>query len=120
MTTDSHPQMAAALEEFQRFNEVLEGQMRRKSTDSFTATDEDQTVEVTINGDSCLIDMHIEAGLLRLGAETVEQRINEALLKAQAEAAANFEVQYEQLVDSLGEIVTSLQSIVGTGEAKPR
>jgi ESX secretion-associated protein EspL len=114
MKADAHPQMAAAMEEFQRFNEVLEGQLRRKSIESFTATDEDRTVEVTINADSCLTDLHIEGGLLRLGAEAVEQRINEALLKAQAEAFANFNAQYEQVVDSLSEILGSLRNIVGS------
>lgn len=120
MTIDAHPQMAAAMEEFQRFNEVLEGQLRRRSAETYTATDEAETVEVTINGDSCLTDLHIEGGLLRLGAEAVERRINEALQKAQAEASANFDAQYEQIVDSLSEIVSSLQSIVGSNQEKPR
>lgn len=107
-----HPQVSETLAQLERFNKALEDQMKRTDTGSFTATDETETVEVTINGHRCLTDLHIEDGLLRLGAETVEERINEALLKAQDEASERIQSQQAQLFASLAEITGALQNSV--------
>jgi DNA-binding protein YbaB len=97
--------------EFKKFNDVLEGTLKKMGTGSFTAKDETETVEVVINGDRCVSQLHIEDGLLRLGAETVEERINEALMKANAAASANLDATYEQTLGALSKIVDSLQKI---------
>jgi hypothetical protein len=55
---------------------------------------------VTLNGHSWLTDVFIEDGLLRLGAETVEARINEALQKAMVEATSSLEADRER-IDSI-------------------
>lgn len=107
-----HPQLTAVMEQFQKFTGVLEDQMRQKNTGAFTAVDDTETVEVSINGDGCLTHLHLEDGLLRLGAQTVEDRINDALQKAHASATENFEAQYEQTVDALSGIVSSMQDIL--------
>lgn len=120
MKTEAHPQVTAVMEEFRRFNDVLEAQVNRKTTESFTATDEAETVEVTIDGESCLTGLHIEDGLLRLGADTVERRINEALRSAQAEALANINAQAEQTAKSLSEILSSLQNIISGSTPEKR
>ena len=112
-SSETHPQVAEALAGLERFNKALEDQMSRTNNGSYTATDDAETVEVTISGRRCLTDLHIEDGLLRLGAEPVEERINEALLKAQAGASEAIQAQQAQLVASLSEIAGSLQKAVG-------
>jgi DNA-binding protein YbaB len=108
-TEPQHPQAAAVLDEFKKFTDVLEGAMKQQGAGSFTAQDQTETVEVVINGDRCLTQLHIEDGLLRLGAETVQERINEALMTANAEATANQEALVGETFASMLEIVDSLQ-----------
>jgi DNA-binding protein YbaB len=110
--TEPHPQATAVLDELKKFSDVLEGTMKQKDTGSFTAQDHTETVEVVINGDRCLTQLHIEDGLLRLGAETVAERINEALITANAEASANLEALFGQTFEALSKIVGSLQKVV--------
>jgi DNA-binding protein YbaB len=113
MSTATHPQVAEAFEQLKRFNSALRDQMYRTNTGFFTATDEDKTVNVTINGQRTLTGLYIEDGLLRLGPETVEQRINEALSNAQAAATEAFAEQQEQLIASLAEATAGLQKALG-------
>ncbi|BBZ46745.1 YbaB/EbfC family nucleoid-associated protein [Mycobacterium parmense] len=113
MTTEMHPQVAEALRQAQRFQSALEAQLHLTATQTFTATDESETVEVTVNGHRWLTDIRIEDGLLRLGAETAEKRINEAIRAAVAAAAAAGEAESAQLVESLAEIAGSLQGTLG-------
>ncbi len=113
MTTEMHPQVAEALQQAQRFQSTLEDQEHRTKTESFTATDEAKSVTVTVNASLCLTGLYIEDGLLRLGVETVEQRVNEALLNARTDATAAVDTEYEQLAESLGDIVGSLKGIFG-------
>jgi DNA-binding protein YbaB len=110
--TEPHPQATEVLDEFKKFSDVLEGAMKQQGTGSFTAQDQTETVEVVINGDRCLTQLHIEDGLLRLGAETVEERINEALIKANAAASANLDALYGQTFEALNKIVGSLQKAI--------
>lgn len=113
-SSETHSQVSETLAGLERFNKALEDQMNRTNNGSYMATDETETVEVTINGRRCLTDLHIEDGLLRLGAETVEERVNEALLKAQAGASEAIQSQQAQLISSLTEIAGSLQKAVGS------
>jgi len=108
-----HPQVAQALEQLEKFNQILEDQMHLTNTGSFTATDQAKTVTVTINGNHLLTGMFIEEGLLRLGAETVEQRINEALVHAQAQATAAINGQQHQLITALVDITDDLAKSIG-------
>ncbi|ORW98992.1 hypothetical protein AWC29_28775 [Mycobacterium triplex] len=101
------------MDEFKKFSDVLEGALKRQGSGSFTAKDETETVEVVINGDMCVTAVNIEDGLLRLGAETVQDRINEALMKATAEASASIEASQVDTFEKLSEIVDSLQKITG-------
>jgi DNA-binding protein YbaB len=112
-TQTEHPQVSEALEQLQKFSTLLEDQMSRSDTGSFTATDEDETVTATINGHHLLTGLFIEEGLMRLGAETVEQRINEAVRTAQAQATAAITGQQEELIASLFEITGNLAKAVG-------
>ncbi|BAX91934.1 YbaB/EbfC family nucleoid-associated protein [Mycobacterium shigaense] len=113
MTAQTHPQVAEALRQAQQFESILDDHMRRTDTDTFTATDETETVEVTLNGYLVLTDIIIEPGLLRLGAEVVEKRINEALRNATAAATAANDAGDERLVASLAEITGTLNSVLG-------
>lgn len=97
------------LKHMQRFASALEDEQYRMDTESFTATDEAKTVEVTLNGRQALTGVFIKDGLLRLGPETVAQRLNEALRNAQAAATTAAEADQEQLVMSLVGIADELQ-----------
>jgi DNA-binding protein YbaB len=113
MTTETNPQVAEALQQMQRFISALEDDKYRANTESFTATDDAETVKVTVNGDRWLTGLRIEHGLLRLGAETVRQRIHEALHKAQAAASAATEDQEQQLEETLTGLLGAIQQQFG-------
>lgn len=95
-----HPQVAAVLQQAQRLQSVMDDQLAKMNSQTFTAADETETVEVTLNGHSWLTDLFIKDGVLRLGAETVQARINEALQKATAEATSSLEADRER-IDSI-------------------
>jgi len=63
---------------------------------------------VTLNGHHWLKDIYIQDGLLRLGAETVEQRVNEALVKAGAEASASIDADRERIDAAVAEITAEM------------
>lgn len=104
--TDMHPQVAAVLKQAQRLQSLMDDQLTKMNTESFTATDESETVEVTLNGHHWLTGVFIEDGLLRLGAETVEGRINEALQKAASKASASIDADRERIDAVVAEITS--------------
>jgi DNA-binding protein YbaB len=97
VTDDVHPQVAAVLQQAQLLQSLMDDQLDKMNQQTFIATDETETVAVTLNGHSWLTDVHIDDGLLRLGARVVEARVNEALQKAMAEAAASIEADREHI-----------------------
>jgi len=113
MSTESQ-QVPDVVNHLERLNELLEGQMRWINAQSFTAMDEAKTVEVTFDGQLNLVGLEIEDGLLRLGAETVQQHINEALLHAQAGVSEGFTGRHEQLIDSMSDIAEQMMASVQT------
>ncbi|MEE3067353.1 MAG: YbaB/EbfC family nucleoid-associated protein [Actinomycetota bacterium] len=113
MTAQMHPQVAEALRQAQQFQSIIDDHIHRTNTDAYTVTDETETVEVTVDGHLVLTDLTIEPGLLRLGAEAVEQRINDALRRAEAAATAAGDADDERLVASLAEVTGSLNSLLG-------
>ncbi|BDX29547.1 DNA-binding protein [Mycobacterium antarcticum] len=108
MTEDMHPQVASVLKQAQRLQSLMDDQLEKMAGESFTATDETETVEVTLNGHHWLTEVFIEEGLLRLGAETVEARVNEALQNAGASAAASMEADRERIDSVVAEITSEL------------
>lgn len=112
-TEAQHPQASAALEQLKKINTLLEAQLALSDGGSFTARDESETVTATINGHRSLTRLSIEGGLLRLGSATVEQRINEAIGNAQAEATAAIAAQQQNMVASLLEMTANLAKSVG-------
>ena len=114
MTDPGMPDMDAALQQAQLAQSSLEDFMHEMNTGTFTGADEARTVEVTINGRLWLTDLYIEDGLLRLGADTVGARLNEAVHNAQAAATAGVEARHEQLVAKLDDIAATLQAQVGS------
>ncbi len=106
MTAEMHPQVAEALRLAQRFESALDDQMHRTNTQSFTATDEAKSVEVTLNGRRWLTGLYIDDGLTRLGAETVEQRVNEALRNAEAAAGEAIAADQARLKESMADDLT--------------
>ena len=110
MTDEMHPQVAAVLKQAQRLQSIVDEQLHKMNSETFTATDESETVEVTLNGHRYLTGAFISEGLLRLGARTVEQRINEALQNATAAATQSIEVDRERIDEAVAEITAGLQS----------
>lgn len=104
MSEEMHPEVAAVLRQTQQLQSLMDDQLHRMNTQTFTATDEAETVEVTLNGHQHLTDAFIEDGLLRLGAETVETRLNEAIQKAAAAATASLEADRERMDAAVIEI----------------
>lgn len=109
MTEDMHPQVAAVLKQAQRLQSLMDDQLAKMNTVSYTATDETETVEVTLNGHHWLTDVFIEDGLLRLGAATVEGRVNEALQNASSIASASIDADRERLDAAVAEITSDLE-----------
>jgi DNA-binding protein YbaB len=99
-----HPEVAAVLRQAQRLQSLMDDQLTKMNTETFTAADESDTVEVTLNGHHWLTDVYIEAGLLRLGAEVVQGRVNEALQKASAKAAESIAADREHLDEMIARI----------------
>ncbi len=108
VTDDMHPEVAAVLKQAQRLQALMDEQLSKMDSESFTATDESETVEVTLNGHHWLKDVFIEEGLLRLGANTVEQRLNEALQNATADATASIDADRERLDAVVAEITADM------------
>ncbi|CAM5724433.1 Nucleoid-associated protein YbaB [Mycolicibacterium aubagnense] len=104
---EMHPEVAAVLQQAQRLQSIMDEQLAKMNTESFTATDEAKTVEVTLNGHHWLTDLFIEDGLLRLGADTVEARINEALGNATAKATESIDADRARLNELVAEITAS-------------
>ena len=108
MADDMHPEVAAVLKQAHRLQALMDEQLSKMDSESFTATDESETVEVTLNGHHWLKDVFIEDGLLRLGANTVEQRLNEALQNATADATASIDADRERLDAVVAEITADM------------
>jgi DNA-binding protein YbaB len=103
-----HPQVAAVLQQAQRLQSIMDDQLQRMNNQTFTATDESETVEVTLNGHHHLTGTFIADGLLRLGVETVQQRLNEALQNATAAASASIEADRERIDAAVAQITADL------------
>ena len=112
MTEDMHPEVAAVLRQAQRLQALMDDQLAKMEGEAFTATDEARTVEVTLNGHHWLTDVFIEEGLLRLGADTVAARINEALQNAGVSASASIEADRERIDAAVAEITEELNDSV--------
>ena len=97
MSDDIHPEVASVLRQAQKLQSIMDDQLHKMSYQTFIATDETGTVEVTLNGHHHLTGVHLEPGLLRLGATTVEQRINEALQNATAAASESIDADRERI-----------------------
>lgn len=115
MTGQMHPQVAEALHQLQRFSSALEDQQHRTNTESFTGTDEAESVQVTLDAHHWLTDLYLGDGVLRLGAEAVAQRINEALQNANCAATDAIRAEHDALAQTLHEIAQDLQKGLGFG-----
>ncbi len=108
MTDDMHPEVAAVLKQARRLQTLMDEQLDKMASDAFTAADDSRTVEVTLNGHHWLKDVYIQDGLLRMGAETVEERVNEALQKASADASAAIEADRGRIDAVVAEITAEV------------
>lgn len=109
MTDDVHPQVAAVLRQAQRLQSLMDDQLHKMKTQTFTASDETDTVEVTLDGHHQLKSVFIEDGLLRLGAQVVGQRLNEALQTATAAATTSIEADRVRLDEVVAQITAEEQ-----------
>ena len=110
MTDEMHPDVAAVLQQAERLQSLMDEQLHKMKNETFTATDDAETVEVTLNGHHHLTGTFIADGLLRLGAPTVEQRLNEALEKATDAATKSIESDRDRIDAVVADITAGLQS----------
>lgn len=113
MTDATHPPVAEALRQMRRLQSALLTEQQRMSTASFTGTDIEGTVEVTLDWRHWLTGLRIEDGLLRLGTEILEQRISDALRDAEATALASAEADQQRLIASVTDIAEELRKGLG-------
>lgn len=97
MTEEMHPQVAAVLRQAAQLQSLMDAQLDKMNTETFTGADETETVAVTLDGHHQLTGVHLAEGVLRHGAATVQQRLNEALHNATAAATASIEADRERL-----------------------
>lgn len=107
-TDDMHPQVAAVLRQAGRLQDLMDSQLQKMAGESFTASDESETVEVTLNGHHHLVDVHLSDGVLRLGSDTVSGRLNEALHNATEVASESIAVDQDRLNEAISEITGDL------------
>lgn len=118
MNNQADPQLDEALRQTRRMESLMDELTRQLDTGSFMGTDEAKTVEATLNGRQWLTGLYIQDGLLRLGTETVAQRVTEAIRNALAVATAAGEAEQQRLVESMADIVGSLSNAMGLVEIK--
>ena len=109
MTDEMHPEVAAVLEQAQRLQSLMDEQLYKMNHQTFTATDDAETVEVTLDGHHHLTGTFIADGLLRLGAPTVEKRLNEALQKATYAATESIELDRDRIDAAVADITADLR-----------
>ena len=110
MTDEMHPDVAAVLQQAERLQSLMDEQLHKMKNETFTATDHAETVEVTLNGHHHLTGTFIADGLLRLGAPTVERRLNEALEKATDAATKSIELDRDRIDAVVADITAGLQN----------
>ncbi|MGE2726316.1 YbaB/EbfC family nucleoid-associated protein [Mycolicibacterium pulveris] len=104
MTDEMHPQVAAVLQQAQQLQSIMDEQLRRMNSQTFTASDESGTVEVTLDGHHQLKSAFIAEGLMRVGVEELQQRLNEALGNASAAASSAIDADRERIDAAVAEI----------------
>jgi DNA-binding protein YbaB len=92
---------AALLGQADRLQSALDDYQHVETT-SFSGADAAKTVGVRVDGSKRLAGLYIEEGLLGLGSETVQQRLNEALLNANTAATEAVAAEREKLRQTLG------------------
>jgi DNA-binding protein YbaB len=104
-----HPDVAAVLQQAERLQSLMDEQLHKMNNQTFTATDDAETVEVTLNGHHHLTGTFIADGLLRLGAEAVETRLKQALQKATDAATKSIELDRDRIDAAVAEITADLR-----------
>lgn len=99
-----HPDVAAVLRQAQQLQSLMDDQLDRMNSQTFTGTDESETVQVTLDGHHQLTGVVIEDGLLSLGVEEVQKRLNEALDSATAAATASLEADRDRIDAAVADI----------------
>jgi DNA-binding protein YbaB len=111
MSTDN--QTDGIVAHAQHIQAAMDDQLHQLNNRSFNATDHAKTVVVTVDGRQRLTDLYLQDGLLRLGTETVAQRINEAIVNAQAAATAADEAEQQRFFELMDDAAGSLKGILG-------
>ncbi|WP_156431586.1 YbaB/EbfC family nucleoid-associated protein [Mycobacterium sp. GA-1199] len=104
MTEDMHPDVAAVLRQAQQLQSLMDDQLHRMNSQTFTGTDESETVRVTLDGHHNVTGVVIEDGLLGLGVEEVQKRLNEALREATAAAGASLQADRDRIDAAVADI----------------
>lgn len=113
MSTEMDSPMAEVMRHTHTIQSALDDQVYRLNTKSFDGLDEAKTVAVTLDARQRLTGVRIKDGLLRLGAETVTRRINEAIHNAKAAATASGEADEQRLAELVDGVNSSLNDMLG-------
>jgi DNA-binding protein YbaB len=131
LTANQHPKEpqigegqpgAALLAEADELRSALDDHRHFLKNAQFEGTDEAKTVAVMITADYRLTFVQIQDGLIRLGADAVAQRLNEACDKAGAAAAEAVEAKEDKLVETLGltaAVMENVESVVKGSQPGP-
>jgi DNA-binding protein YbaB len=109
VTTEVNSELDYVMQRMQRMTSLLGDNLDAAKFETFSGTDEAETVHVTTNGRHRLTELRIDSGLLRLGVGAVARRIKEAVGNAQKAATAGAAAADEELKARLEEIVRELQ-----------
>jgi DNA-binding protein YbaB len=99
-----HPEVVAVLRQARRLQQIMDDQIHKMNVETFTATDESRTVEVTLDGYHTLTDVLITDGLLRRGVAAVQHGVNEALANAKVHATESITADRSRINELLAEI----------------
>jgi DNA-binding protein YbaB len=111
MSTEMQPD--ELMRRIQEIQTAVDVQASSLVAESFSGTDEAKTVRVTLDGRQWLTDIQLQDGLLRLGIETVSQRVNEAIRNAQDTATEAGEIEREKFLEAIAKIAGPLTEALG-------
>jgi DNA-binding protein YbaB len=109
LSSPQRPEIARKFRELDGVRALLDDQLARMHAESFVATDEAGTVEVTVNGIQRLVDLRFDPRILNLGAQEATARINEALHAATQFARDCVAADVDELKSRVADAVAAIQ-----------
>ncbi len=109
MSGPHHPEIARMVRHFDSVRSLLDEQVARMHAESFVASDQTGTVEVTVDGYLRLVDLHLDPRIVNLGAQEVATRINEALSAATQFASDCVAADVDDLEGRVADVLATME-----------